>query len=79
MVVDLPKYVTQGSNTYNILSQKLAYKIWYASGQVIQKVEVHNLDEIIASTSVVMVWKYKRFNDPMGKILFPKRNILRPI
>ena len=26
-----------------------------------------------------MVWKSKRANDPLGKILFPKRNTVRPV
>lgn len=50
-----------------------------SSEQVLQKAGLRNLNEIVASTSVVMVWKSKKLNDPLGKVLFPKRNLLRPV
>ena len=50
-----------------------------ASEQVLRKAGLRNLNEIVASTSVVMVWKSKKANDPLGKILFPERTSLRPI
>ena len=50
-----------------------------SSEQVLQKAGLRSLNEIVASTSIVMVWKSKRLNDPLGKILFPEKNSLRPI
>ena len=58
---------------------KTSLKDMVSSEQVLQKAGLRNLNEIVASTSVVMVWKSKRLNDPLGKVLFPKRNLLRPV
>ena len=58
---------------------KTNLKDMVASEEVLKKAGLRNLNEIVASTSVVMVWKSKKLNDPLGKILFPKRNTSRPI
>ena len=58
---------------------KTSLKDMVASEEVIKKAGLRCLNEIVASTSVVMVWKSKKLNDPLGRILFPERNSLRPI
>ena len=58
---------------------KTSLKDMVSSEQVLQKAGLRNLNEIVASTSVVMVWKSKKLNDPLGKVLFPKRNLLRSV
>ena len=58
---------------------KTSLKNMVASEQVLRKAGLRNLNEIVASSSVLMVWKSKRANDPLGKILFPKRNTVRPV
>ena len=49
-----------------------------SSEKVLQQSGLRSLNEIVASTSVVMVWKAKKQMNPLGKLLFPERNILRP-
>ena len=57
---------------------KTSLKDMVSSEKVLQKSGLRSLNEIVASTSVVMVWKAKKQMNPLGKLLFPERNILRP-
>ena len=49
-----------------------------SSEKVLQQSGLRSLNEIVAATSVVMVWKAKKQMNPLGQLLFPERNILRP-
>ena len=57
---------------------KTSLKDMVSSEKVLQQAGLRSVNEIVASTSVVMVWKAKKQMNPLGKLLFPKGNILRP-
>ena len=49
-----------------------------SSKSTLEKAGLRNLNEMVASQTAVMVWKSNKARDPLGKILFPKRSIMRP-
>ena len=49
-----------------------------SSESVLKKAGLCNLNEMVASSAAVMVWKSKQSRDPLGCCLFPKRNSVRP-
>ena len=49
------------------------------SENVLHKCGLRSLNEIVASSSVLMVWKAKKSMNPLGKCLFPERSTDRPI
>ena len=54
-----------------ITKTKLSDKI--PSKSVLNKAGLRYLDEMVAYSSAVMVWKSKQLMDPLGKRLFPVR------
>ena len=49
-----------------------------SSKSVLEKAGLRTLNEMVASQTALMVWKSNKARDPLGKILFPKRSIMRP-
>ena len=45
---------------------------------VLEKAGLRTLNEMVASQTALMVWKSNKARDPLGKILFPERTIMRP-
>ena len=50
-----------------------------SSDTVLQKCGLRCLNEMVASSAVLMVWKAKKKMDPLGSCLFPEKATLRPI
>ena len=50
-----------------------------SSDLVLQKAGMRNLNEIVASTAALMVWKSKKKTYPLGTALFPVKSSLRPV
>ena len=49
------------------------------SETILQKCGLRSLNEMVASSAVLMVWKAKKSMNPLGKCLFPPKSSLRPI
>ena len=46
---------------------------------ILKKCGLRSLNEMVASSAVLMVWKAKKSMNPLGKCLFPPKSTLRPI
>ena len=57
---------------------KTSLKDMVSSESVLKKAGLRNLNEMVASSAAVMVWKSKQSRDPLGCCLFPKRSSVRP-
>ena len=65
------------SVAHTITKTKLTDKV--STESVLQKAGLRSLNEIVASSAVMMVWKSKNSNDPLDACLFPKKSSVRPI
>ena len=58
---------------------KTRLKDMISSETVLQKCGLRSLNEIVASSVVLMAWKAKRSMNPIGNCIFPKKEAWRPV